>query len=155
MIPAATVPDLYSLKLHETLTPRTIGHIEILRVPGGWLYFRHTQDLGGVWRATRVSPCRPHTTGATSMRTSQIQELQDSPIGFHDSCGNSRSPRICAVRKATKRTVAEFSKDAQGHYSIVWMASQWVMGQQEFEMLATKLLELNRQETQNEAARTD
>lgn len=34
------VKSIYELKLHETLYPTIESSISIMRVPGGWLYYR-------------------------------------------------------------------------------------------------------------------
>lgn len=44
-----TVPDLYSLKLHEILTT---AFLEIRRVPGGWIYTCQAQTVEGDWTAS-------------------------------------------------------------------------------------------------------
>lgn len=39
--------DIYSMGLHETLTPTTKhGAIMILRVPGGWVYYNWVEESG-------------------------------------------------------------------------------------------------------------
>jgi len=30
--------ELHSMKLHDVLTPNTVPHTMIIRVPGGWVY---------------------------------------------------------------------------------------------------------------------
>lgn len=47
-------PNIYTMKLHETLTTTEVARIEIQRVPGGWIYTRYTETSPHWWSTSMI-----------------------------------------------------------------------------------------------------
>jgi hypothetical protein len=39
--------ELYEMKFHDVITPNTGNHVEIIRVPGGWIYTTYCKNGTG------------------------------------------------------------------------------------------------------------
>lgn len=139
------IPSIYAMKFHESIRHDRCMNLEVIRVPGGWLYIYHADDANpGSWAAT-TSCFVPYSD---EFRTALTLVPSEPPVPLLFQPDDNNDIYLHVVRAESNVRIATIAASTNRPAQICWRNQEYPPTAWELELIQRKIAAIDGGEPQ-------